>query len=70
MVTLPETIRWTSWLSKIKDSTPGKPVQLLVTKEDGSQLIIDAKHTMSVDQIEWFQKGSALNLIKEKAESA
>ena len=54
----------------VKDLAPGKPVQLLVTKEDGSKLTIDAKHTMSVDQIEWFQKGSALNLIKEKADAA
>lgn len=51
----------------VKDLAPGKPVKLIVTKPDGRQLTIDAKHTMSVDQIEWFQKGSALNLISEKA---
>ncbi|KAF7723871.1 aconitate hydratase [Apophysomyces ossiformis] len=51
----------------VKGLAPGKPVQLLVTKQDGSKLTIEAKHTMSVDQIEWFQKGSALNLIREKA---
>ncbi|KAI8081484.1 aconitate hydratase [Halteromyces radiatus] len=56
--------------SGVKDIAPGKPVQLLVTKMDGSKLTIDAKHTMSADQIEWFQKGSALNLIKEKVGSA
>ncbi|ORZ15737.1 aconitate hydratase [Absidia repens] len=56
--------------SGVKDIAPGKPVQLLVTKADGSKLSIDAKHTMSSDQIEWFQKGSALNLIKEKVVSA
>ncbi|KAI8340527.1 aconitate hydratase [Chlamydoabsidia padenii] len=56
--------------SGVKAIAPGKPVQLLVTKADGSKLTIDAKHTMSADQIEWFQKGSALNLIKEKVVSA
>lgn len=54
----------------VKDLAPGKPVQLVVTKTDGTQVTIDAKHTMSVDQIEWFKKGSALNLISEKAKSA
>ncbi|KAG0164080.1 aconitate hydratase [Apophysomyces sp. BC1034] len=54
----------------VKGLAPGKPVQLVVTKQDGTKLTIDAKHTMSVDQIEWFQKGSALNLIKEKATKA
>lgn len=56
--------------SGVKAIAPGKPVQLFVTKADGSKLTIDAKHTMSADQIEWFQKGSALNLIKEKVVSA
>lgn len=56
--------------SGVKAIAPGKPVQLLVTKTDGSKLTINAKHTMSADQIEWFQKGSALNLIKEKVVSA
>ncbi|ORX54440.1 aconitate hydratase [Hesseltinella vesiculosa] len=51
----------------VKDLAPGKPVQLLVTKTDGSKMIIDAKHTMSHDQIRWFQKGSALNSASAEA---
>lgn len=54
----------------VKDIAPGKPVTLIVTKLDGSKLEIPAKHTMSNDQIGWFTKGSALNLIKEKAAQA
>ncbi|CAM0135764.1 unnamed protein product [Umbelopsis sp. WA50703] len=50
----------------VKGIAPGKPVTLVVNKKGGDQLEIKAKHTMSVDQIEWFRKGSALNLIKEK----
>ncbi|KAI8066864.1 aconitate hydratase [Gongronella butleri] len=49
----------------VKDIAPGKPVQLIVTKQDGAKITIDAKHTMSADQIEWFKEGSALNLIKK-----
>ncbi|CAO3620877.1 unnamed protein product [Cunninghamella blakesleeana] len=56
--------------SGVKGIAPGKPVKLLVTKTDGSKITIDAKHTMSADQIEWFQKGSALNLIKEKVSAS
>ncbi|OBZ84979.1 Aconitate hydratase, mitochondrial [Choanephora cucurbitarum] len=44
---------------------PGSPVQLIVTKPDGSQLTIDAVHTLSHDQIQWIREGSALNLIKK-----
>ncbi|KAI9007439.1 aconitate hydratase [Phycomyces nitens] len=51
----------------VADIAPEKPVQLIVTKEDGTKFTIDAKHTMSHDQIQWFKKGSALNLIKENA---
>nr|ANJ04986.1 aconitate hydratase [Rhizopus delemar] len=46
----------------VKNIAPGKPVQLV--KPDGSKFTIDAKHTMSQDEIGWFKKGSALNLIK------
>ncbi|KAI7870575.1 aconitate hydratase [Spinellus fusiger] len=51
----------------VKELAPGKPVQLIVTGENGKQITIQAKHTMSDDQIAWFKKGSALNLIKENA---
>lgn len=50
----------------VKGIAPGKAVTLVVKKQGGEQFEIEAKHTMSTDQIEWFQKGSALNLIKEK----
>lgn len=54
----------------VKGIAPGKPVTLVVKKQGGELVKIQAKHTMSTDQIEWFQKGSALNLIKEKVAQA
>ncbi|KAI8997597.1 aconitate hydratase [Pilobolus umbonatus] len=54
----------------VKDIASGRPVKLIVTKPDGSKLSIETKHTMSADQIEWFTKGSALNLIKENISKA
>ncbi|RUS27734.1 aconitase, partial [Jimgerdemannia flammicorona] len=51
----------------VSDIRPGKDVTIKVTKEDGRVVNIRARHTMSEDQIEWFKRGSALNLIKEQA---
>jgi len=43
---------------------PGKPLYLTFKSiESGKSFKIEAKHTMSDDQIDWFKAGSALNLI-------
>ncbi|MBN2597918.1 MAG: aconitate hydratase [Marinifilaceae bacterium] len=44
--------------------TPGKPLKLIVTHEDGAKDTIAANHTYNDVQIEWFKAGSALNLIR------
>jgi aconitate hydratase len=44
--------------------SPGQPVEILITHADGSQKTILASHSMTSDQIAWFQAGSALNLIR------
>ncbi|KAI8327233.1 hypothetical protein BD560DRAFT_418379 [Blakeslea trispora] len=54
----------------LKQLAPGSPVQLVVTKSDGTQLKIDAVHTLSHDQIQWIREGSALNLIKKTVASS
>jgi len=46
--------------------TPGKPVMMELTHEDGKKEQIELVHTMTEEQIEWFKEGSALNLIKKK----
>jgi len=45
---------------------PGVPVQIRISHSDGSTTDISVKHSLSQDQIEWFQAGSALNLIREQ----
>ena len=43
----------------------GKPIELKLTHKDGSSDVIVCEHTYNENQIVWFKKGSALNLIKE-----
>lgn len=43
---------------------PGSKVILVVTGGDGQTVKIDCVHTMSDDQIKWFEYGSALNYVK------
>jgi aconitate hydratase len=40
---------------------PGKPVTLQIKKPDGRVVSIQARHTMTREQIAWFKAGSALN---------
>ena len=49
----------------LKDFAAGKPLTIEVVHEDGSKDTVVANHTYNEQQIEWFRKGSALNLIKE-----
>ena len=50
----------------LQDLAPDSLVQINVSHSDGSSSEIFAKHTLSEDQIEWFEAGSALNLIKQR----
>ncbi|MAD98473.1 MAG: aconitate hydratase [Flavobacteriaceae bacterium] len=45
---------------------PGKPLTIEVVHADGSKDTIVANHTYNQNQIEWFNEGSALNLIKKQ----
>ncbi len=45
---------------------PGKQLTLEVVHEDGSKDLIKLNHTYNRNQIEWYQEGSALNLIKKQ----
>ena len=44
---------------------PGKSVKLKFTHADGSEDVVETKHTYNENQIEWFKAGSALNLIRK-----
>ncbi|WP_299665340.1 aconitate hydratase [uncultured Polaribacter sp.] len=43
---------------------PGKPLTIEVVHADGTKDIIVTNHTYNQGQIEWYNQGSALNLIK------
>lgn len=45
---------------------PGKPLTIEAVHADGSKDIIMANHTYNAGQIEWYNEGSALNLIKKQ----
>lgn len=42
---------------------PGKPVRVVVYKSDGQEVSIQANHSLTPQQIEWFKAGSALNAL-------
>lgn len=42
---------------------PGKSVQVVLQKSDGKTVNIDANHSMTEQQINWFKAGSALNAL-------
>jgi aconitate hydratase len=45
---------------------PGKPVECLLTKPDGTSITFLGNQTMSPEHIEWFRAGSALNIIRAR----
>ncbi len=46
---------------------PGRAVEVVLHHEDGGSERIEAKHSLTPEQIEWFKAGSALNLLKLKS---
>ncbi len=50
----------------LNEFAPGKPLTIEVVHADGSKDIIIANHTYNQGQIEWYNEGSALNLIKKQ----
>ena len=47
----------------LKNLAPGKPVECRVKHADGTTETLMLNHTFSGPQLEWFRKGSALNLF-------
>ena len=46
--------------------TPGKQLSLEVVHDNGAKDVIMLNHTYNDNQIEWYEEGSALNLIKKQ----
>ena len=61
----------TEGVAALLDGTlQGDEITLKVTRPDGEQYDVKARHTMSADQVEWLRAGSALNWIGEQARRA
>ncbi|MBA6157048.1 aconitate hydratase [Tenacibaculum sp. S7007] len=50
----------------LNEFAPGKPLTIEVVHADGSKDTIIANHTYNQGQIEWYNEGAALNLIKKQ----
>jgi aconitate hydratase A / 2-methylisocitrate dehydratase len=50
----------------LRDMAPGKPVECLVKHADGTSETLRLSHSFSASQLDWFRKGSALNLFHGK----
>ncbi len=50
-------------LRGVTELAPGSHVTVELTHADGTSHAFPTRHTLTADQIEWFQAGSALNLI-------
>ena len=47
---------------------PGETVTCQIVKPDGTTIDFECNHTFSPEQVEWFQAGSALNIIRRKSQ--
>jgi aconitate hydratase len=50
----------------LKDLAPGKPVTCIVRHADGTTETLLLRHSYGASQVEWFKRGSALNLFHER----
>ena len=50
----------------LHEFAPGKPLTIEVVHNDGTKDMIKVNHTYNQNQIEWYNAGSALNLIKRQ----
>tara|TARA_Y100000741_G_scaffold87933_1_gene64964 strand:+ start:51 stop:596 length:546 start_codon:yes stop_codon:yes gene_type:complete len=53
-------------LINLNEFSVGKSLEIKIIHSDGASDIISCNHTYNISQIEWFQAGSALNLIRSK----
>ena len=50
----------------LKDFSPGKQISIELTHLDGTNDIVNLNHSYNQSQIDWYDEGSALNLIKKE----
>ena len=49
---------------------PDQPVRCYLNKRGGDPIEVQALHTFSKEQVEWFKAGSALNVVRQKVTKA
>lgn len=54
-------------LTGLADLAEGKPVPCLLAHGDGTTEVLSLNHSYTMDQIAWFQAGSALNVLRQAA---
>ena len=52
----------------LNNFSPNKNLEIDIIHTDGSNHLIQAKHTYNENQIEWFKAGSSLNVISKNNE--
>ena len=50
----------------LRDLQPGNPVRCYLHHSDGTKENINLHHSYNKSQIEWFQSGSSLNILRLK----
>ncbi len=45
---------------------PGRPLEAVIHHADGSSDTVRLNHSFNAEQVEWFKKGSALNVLRSK----
>ena len=53
----------------LNEFSEGNPVQCIVKHSDGTSNTIRLNHSYSTSQIEWFQQGSAMNVLRGKQQN-
>jgi aconitate hydratase len=51
----------------LRTLAPGQELEVVLTHADGKKDSLKARHSMTVEQIEWWKAGSALNLLKTRS---
>jgi aconitate hydratase len=50
----------------LEDLAPSKPVQALLRHADGSEDLLEVRHSLNDEQVAWFKAGSALNVLRQQ----
>lgn len=48
----------------LKELSAGKPVTCILHHNDGTEVVLSLQHSYSESQLEWFRRGSALNILR------